>query len=329
MEKMRAVVFEETGEPNVLHISEVEKPIPNPEQLLVKVHAAGVNRADTLQRKGKYPPPKGDSAILGLEIAGDVVAVGDKVQNFTLGERVFGLVGGGAYAEYCLLDAKLAMKMPLNWGYTYAASIPEAFLTANETIFELGRLRSNQSLLLHAAASGVGTAGIQMANVVGARVFATVGTQEKCERLFALGVSAVVNYKEIDFLPWVMEKTDQQGVDVVEDFVGTNNFERNLAALKTGGRLIQVATMSGAMANIDLRVIMSKRLSVIGSVMRSRSLADKQEITQRFVERWWESLIIGEIRPIIDCIYDWNDVVKAHERIESNVNIGKIVLKII
>lgn len=326
MEKMRAVVFDNVGEADVLYIGEVAKPFPNPFQLLVRVYAAGINRADTLQRKGKYPAPKGDSDILGLEIAGEVIAMGDQVRNFIQGERVFGLVGGGGYAEYCLLDSKMAMKMPSNWDYSYAASIPEAFLTANETVFELGKLCSEQNLLLHAAASGVGTTAIQMAKVAGARVFATVGSKEKCERLMSLGVTAVTNYKEVDFLPWVMEKTENQGVDVVEDFVGANNFERNLAALKTGGRLIQVATMSGAITNIDLRILMSKRLTLIGSVMRSRSLSDKQDITSRFVQRWWDSLITGEIVPIIDSVYDWHEVVKAHERMESNANIGKIVL---
>jgi putative PIG3 family NAD(P)H quinone oxidoreductase len=328
IEKMHAVVFDKFGEPNVLYIGNVDKPIPGPGQILVKVHATALNRADTLQRRGKYPPPAGDSTIMGLEIAGLVAAVGKNVENFKLDDKVFGLVGGGGYAEYCLLDAQMAMKMPSNWDFTYAAAIPEVFLTANETAFELGQLQTGQDLLLHAAASGVGTTIIQMAKNSGANVYATVGSEEKATFVLQLGATAVANYKTTDFLPWIMQQTNQRGVDVVEDFVGKDNFTRNLAALKAEGRLIQVATMSGATTEIDLRTLMSKRLHLIGSVMRSRSLVDKRAITKRFIDRWWDKLIAGEIKPTIDKVYDWHDVIAAHERMESNANIGKIVLKI-
>lgn len=329
IEKMHAVVFDKFGDPEVMYIGTAERPIPTADQLLIKVHATALNRADTLQRRGKYPPPAGDSTIMGLEVAGEVVAAGPDVNNFILGDRVFGLVGGGGYADYCLLDAQMAMRMPADWDYVYAAAIPEVFLTANETVFELGQLLSGQDLLLHAAASGVGTAVIQMATSIGANVYATVGSEEKGEFVSQLGAKAYTNYKTTDFLPWVMQQTNQQGVDVVEDFVGKDNFARNLSALKPAGRLVQVATMSGATTEIDLRILMSKRLHVIGSVMRSRGLTDKRAITKRFVDRWWDKLTSRKIKPIIDKVYDWQNVVEAHERMESNANIGKIVLKIV
>lgn len=323
---MQAIKFDQPGNPEVLYIGTVPQPELTADALLVKVQATALNRADTLQRRGLYPAPAGDSEILGLEIAGIVVELGKNVKNFTVGDRVFGLVGGGGYAEYCLLDAKMAMKMPDHWDYSYAAAIPEVFLTANETIFELGKLQTNQQLLLHAAASGVGTTAIQMAKLIGAKVYATVGNEEKCQMVLALGATAALNYKTHDFLPWILELTEEQGVDVVEDFVGKDNFERNLAALKTGGRLIQVATMSGAEVGLDLRLLMRKRLQIIGSVMRSQSWSNKRDITQRFIQRWWQALIAEDIKPIIDKVYPWSEVVSAHQRMEQNLNIGKIIL---
>jgi putative PIG3 family NAD(P)H quinone oxidoreductase len=306
----------------------VPRPIPQPDQLLVKVHATALNRADTLQRRGKYPPPAGESTLLGLEIAGVVVAVGPHVREFKPGQRVFGLVGGGGYAEYCLLDQGVAMPMPDDWDFVKAAAVPETFLTANETVFELGQLKTGESLLIHAAASGVGTAAIQMAHAIGAQVYATVGSDIKCEKVLALGATAAVNYKTTDFVTWIMQQTEGTGVDVVEDFVGKDYLMKNLSVLKTGGRLIQVSTMSGAITEIDLRVLMSKRLQLIGSVMRSRSLQDKREITTRFKKRWLPMLVDGTIQPIIDRVYPWQDVVAAHTHMESNENIGKIILKV-
>lgn len=328
-EKMHAIVFDDFGGPNVLYIGRVDKPVPGPGQLLVKVSATALNRADTLQRRGKYPSPAGDSTIMGLEIAGEVAAVNQDIKNFKVGDRVFGLVGGGGYAEFCLIDAQMAMKMPANWNYSYAAAIPEVFLTANETVFELGQLQSGQDLLLHAAASGVGTTIIQMAKNINANTYATVGSEEKAAFVLQLGAKAAINYKTTDFLAWIMHQTSDHGVDMVEDFVGKDNFTRNLAALKAEGRLIQVATMSGATAEIDLRLLMGKRLHILGSVMRSRTLADKRAITKRFIDRWWNKLVNGEIKPVIDKVYDWHDVIAAHEHMESNANIGKIVLQIL
>jgi putative PIG3 family NAD(P)H quinone oxidoreductase len=325
---MQAIIFTHPGEPSVLHKTEIARPIPQSEQILIKVHATALNRADTLQRQGKYPPPPGESEILGLEIAGEAVAVGSGVHDIKVGQRLFGLVAGGGYAEYCLLDHAMAIPIPDDWDYIQAAAIPENFFTANETIFELGRLKAGETLLIHAAASGVGTAAIQMACIVGAQVYATAGSALKCEKVLALGATAAVNYKTTDFVPWLMQQTGEQGVDVVEDFVGKAYLMKNLSVLKPGGRLIQVATMSGAMAEIDLRVLMSKRLQLIGSVMRNRSVQDKRAITARFKQRWWPMLCKGAIQPVIDSVYSWDDVSAAHARMEANENIGKIVLKI-
>lgn len=303
-------------------------PVASPTQLLVKVGAAGVNRADILQRWGHYPPPAGESPVLGLEIAGTVVDKGCEVTGYDIGDRVFGLVAGGGYAEYCLLEAQLAIKTPLDWEDCYAAAIPEIFLTANETVFELGHLAPGESLLLHAALSGVGTAIIQMAGYIGACVYGTVSTDEKVAAALALGATAALNYKKNDFLPWILEKTEGKGVNLVQDFIGQDYFSQNVQALAEGGRLLQVATMSGSKAELDLRLLMKKRLHIIGSVMRSRSLGDKIGIKERFMSRWWPLLENKTIAPVIDRVYEWKDAEMAHQRMIKNENLGKIVLSL-
>jgi putative PIG3 family NAD(P)H quinone oxidoreductase len=325
---MQAIICTAAGDTDVLQFGQIACPEPQPHQLLVRVYATALNRADILQRRGKYPPPVGESSILGLEIAGEVVAIGANVTQHKIGDHVFGLVGGGGYAQYCVIDEYLAMPIPTDWDYQTAAAVPEAFLTANETVFELGQLQTGESLLLHAAASGVGTAVIQMAKMIQAMVYATAGSDDKCAAVIALGATAAINYKITDFEKWILKQTQEQGVDVVEDFIGQTYFQKHLQVLKPGGRLIQVATMSGTQAELDLRILMSKRLQIIGSVMRSRSLADKRAITQRFQKRWWQALTTGQITPVIDSIFSWQDMAQAHQRMEANQNIGKIVIKI-
>lgn len=323
---MRAITISAPGGPEVLRLTDIPEPTPNPEQLLVRVRATALNRADTLQRRGHYPPPRGESDILGLELAGEVEAVGAATQGFNVGDRVFGLIGGGGYAEKALIDYRMAMPMPTDWNFVEAAAVPEVFLTANETLFTLGQLAPGETVLIHAGASGVGTAGIQMAKHIGAQVLATAGAPEKIARLTALGVDAGINYKTEDFALRVRELTHQRGVELVQDFIGAAYWQRNLQCLKVGGRLVLVGLMGGAKIEANLGLILSNRLHIIGSVMRSQSLEDKIAITQRFRERWLPLLAQRVIRPIIDTTFPLAEAAAAHQYMEDNRNVGKIML---
>ena len=323
---MKAVNIDTFGGPEVLVLREYPEPIPNDEQLLIKVKACALNRADTLQRKGHYPPPPGESNILGLEIAGEVVAVGAKVTEFKKGARVFGLVGSGAYAQYCCLDAQMAMPIPDGLADVQAAAIAEVFLTANEALFTLGNLNKGESVLIHAGASGVGTAAIQLARLCGAHVYVTAGSREKVDLALGLGASAGINYHEQAFAPWIDKLTTGIGVDVVLDFIGADYLEDNLKVLKTKGRLVHIALLGGDQANISLRTVLFKRLQLKGLVMRAQSLAEKRAFTQRFKDRWLSCFTDAQLKPIIDSTYPLSEVVQAHQRMEANLNAGKIVL---
>lgn len=325
---MKAIVRDRDGGPEVLQLSEVAPPQPTQTQLLVDVKATALNRADLIQRRGGYPPPPGESEILGLEIAGTVLGMGAAVTGFIEGDRVFGLVGGGGYAEQAVIDYRMAMCVPDEWSFEEAAAVPEVFFTANENIFTLGQLTDGESILIHAGGSGVGTAGIQIAHHVGARVFVTAGTPNKIDNCKALGAIAGINYKESDFVAEIERLTDGDGVDVVLDFIGAPYLARNLQILKTKGRLLQVGLMGGAAAEIDLGIVMRKRLQVIGSVMRPQSLDEKIAITQRFVQRWLPTLKAGTLRSVIDSVYPLAQAREAHEYMEANRNFGKIILKI-
>jgi len=324
---MKAIVLKGHGGRDMLTLGDIPQPQPQPEQLLIRVHASALNRADILQRKGHYPAPEGDSEILGLEIAGDVVAWGDSVEGFKPGQRVFGLVGGGGYSEYCLLDHKMAMLIPERLSYEQAAAVPEAFFTANETVIRLGELKAGERILIHAGASGVGSAAVQLAKQVGAEVYFTASSQEKIQWVMTLGAMVGINYKSEDFVERIMTLTDQQGVDVIEDFVGADYFLKNLQVLKPQGRLIQVGLMGGSRCEIDLGLLLMKRLQIKGSAMRNQSLSEKRQITARFYGQWYAALEKGIIKPLIDSVYTLDDVALAHEHMESNLNCGKIVLK--
>jgi putative PIG3 family NAD(P)H quinone oxidoreductase len=281
-----------------------------------------------MQRTGNYPPPPGESDILGLELAGEVEAVGTAVKDIKPGDRVFGLVGSGGYAEKAVIDARMAMPIPAGWSFAEAAAVPEVFFTAQETMFTLGQLKEGETVLIHAGASGVGTAGIQMARETGARVFVTAGSAEKIQRCIELGAAAGCNYKERDFADWVKDATKGQGVDLIEDFIGAAYWEKNLRSLKTGGRLVLVGLMGGVKIEANLGLIMTKRLQIFGSVLRSRSLADKITITQRFRAKWLPLLAAGRIKPIIDRVFPLAQAAEAHRYMEENRNFGKIILSV-
>ncbi len=325
---MRAIRCAKPGGPEVVELTEVADPIPGPVQLLVRVRASALNRADTMQRRGAYPPPPGESDILGLELAGEVEAVGSAVHNFGPGDRVFGLVGSGGYAEKAVIDARMAIPIPDGWSFRQAAAVPEVYFTAQETIFTLGGLKAGETILIHAGASGVGTAGIQMARETGARILITAGSADKIRRCLELGAEAGCNYHEQDFAGWVREQTQGRGVDLIEDFIGAAYWDRNLRSLKTGGRLVLVGLMGGVKVETNLGLILSKRLQVFGSVLRSRPLEEKIEITRRFRQTWLPLLTAGKIRPVIDTVFPLAQAAAAHHYMEDNRNFGKIVLTV-
>ena len=325
---MKAVIRTGDGGTDVLKIKEIPPPQPTETQLLVDVKATALNRADLIQRRGGYPPPPGESEILGLEIAGTVSGIGENVTAFNIGDRVFGLVGGGGYAEKAVIDHRMAIPIPSDWSFEEATAVPEVFFTANENIFTLGKLTKRETILIHAGGSGVGSAGIQIAHHAGAKVFVTAGTTEKINKCIELGAKAGINYKETDFTDEISRLTNGDGVDVVLDFIGAKYLQPNLNILKTKGRLLQVGLMSGSETDINLGIVMRKRLKIIGSVMRPQSLEEKIAITQRFVERWLPELKAGTLRPIIDTVFTLEQVQEAHEYMEANRNFGKILLKI-
>lgn len=323
---MKAIILSGFGATDVLEMVDVEAPKPGDEQLLIRVHAAGMNRADLLQRRGKYLPLPGESTILGLEIAGEVAALGKNVTRFNKGDRVFGLVGGGAYAEYCVINQSLAMPIPDNFNYEMAAAVAEAFITANEAVFVLGELKSNENLLVHAAGSGVGTALVQMANYKGVNVYGTAGNQTKIDAAYQLGAKQVFNYKTDNFAE---QLTNQHlKMDVIADFIGAEYLSLHLNLLNKQGRLIGIGLMGGSKAEINLRILQENLLQLKGFRLRIRTLQEKIIFTQRFQKDWLPVLTAGEIKPIIHAIYPLHEVRAAHKVMEKNLNIGKIILSI-
>jgi tumor protein p53-inducible protein 3 len=327
-ELMKAVLVTEPGGAENLKLDAWQKPVPERNQVLVKVKATALNRADILQRQGKYPPPKGASPILGLEIAGEVVACGKEVKRWKTGDKVFGLLPGGGYAEYAVIHEEMAMPLPEHMDYTEAAAIPEVFLTAFQALSWLGRLEKGERILIHAGASGVGTAAIQLAIEMGAEVLVTASSS-KHELCLKMGASHAIDYKAGPFQPEVMKYTRGSGVDVIIDFIAGPYFSQNLECLRTDGRLILLAGLGGSKAeDIDLRHILMKRLSVIGSTLRSRSLDYQIKLTKDLFAFTEERFRDKRLEPVIDKVFDWSDVVAAHRYMESNQNAGKIVLAV-
>lgn len=325
---MRAVVCRGAGGPEVLGVAELPDPEPGPEELLVRVRAAALNRADVMQRAGSYSPPPGVSPILGVEIAGEVVGMGSAVTGHALGERVCGIVGGGGYAELCPLDAEMAIAVPEGWSFVDAAALPEVFFTADTTLFELGRLAAGETVLVHAGGSGVGTACVQLARARGARAIVTAGSAEKIARAIELGAAAGWNYKEVDFVAAVLDWTGGRGVDVVEDFVGGPYLARNLAVLKDEGRLVLVGDLAGEPAEVDVLPIILRRLQILGSSMRPLPIEGKRAIARRFRERWLPAFLRGDLHPIVDRVFPFEEVAQAHAYMEADRNFGKILLEL-
>lgn len=326
--KMRAILVQEPGGPEQLVMGTTDRPICGEDELLVKVHATALNRADLMQREGKYPPPPGASSILGLEMAGIVEEVGANCQKgWKKGDRVFGLLPGGGYAEYATIPELLALPVPSGLSLEEAAAIPEVFLTAYQCLYWVGELKAGETVLIHAGASGVGTAAIQLAKKHGAQVFATVGTEEKKQFCLRIGADEVFQYRTEKFDEEILKNCD--GVDVVLDFIGASYWKQNLRVLKVDGRWVLISTLGGSkLEQISLAPILAKRLSIKATTLRSRSLQYKSQLTREFAQGVLPLIEKGEIKPVIDQIFSWKEVQKAHQYMGENKNIGKIVLVI-
>jgi putative PIG3 family NAD(P)H quinone oxidoreductase len=326
---MKAVIVTDHGAPENMEIGEVPTPEPGADEVLVKVHATALNRADTYQRKGHYPPPEGASEILGLEMAGTVAATGRGVVDWDEGDRVFALLAGGGYAEYTLVHKDMLMAMPPGLSMKEAAAIPEVFLTAYQSLHWLGGLQPEHRVLIHAGASGVGTAAIQLTRLAGAVPYVTASAP-KHALCTDLGADAAIDYESEDFAERIEALTDGAGVNVILDFIGAPYFHGNVAALATDGRIVQLATMGGAtVEEVSLRDLMAKRAQLLATTLRSRSLAYKIELTQEFAGDVLPRFVQGDLQPVIDSVYDWTDVADAHRRMENNRNAGKIVLRVV
>jgi putative PIG3 family NAD(P)H quinone oxidoreductase len=308
------------GLPEVLRIAETATPSPGENEVLIRVEAAGVNRPDLLQRQGSYPPPPGASPILGLEVAGTIAAAPAQ-SRWKAGDRVCALVPGGGYAEYCVTPDPHCLPMPAGLSMEEAAGIPENYFTVWANVFQIGGLQSGERILVHGGASGIGTTAIQLAREFGATVFATAGTAEKCRACEALGARAI-NYREQDFV------AEARGVDLILDMVGAPYAPRNIECLAPRGRLVQIAVQQGAAATVNLAKIMQKRLTVTGSTMRPRTVADKAQIARELEKHVWPLLESGRVKVIVDRVFPFADVVSAHRYLEAGAHIGKVILSL-
>lgn len=327
---MRAVRFAGSGGVEVIEITEVVKPQAVADKVLVRVRAAGINRADVLQRKGNYPAPPGAlSDVPGLEFAGEVVEVGDEVQRWKAGQRVFGITGGGAQSEYIVAPENHLAEIPANLNYTEAASVPEAFITAHDALTTNGHIRTGEYVCVHAVASGVGLAALQIAKSAGAFVIGTSRTAEKLERAreYGLDWSAATNGDgALVFINAVNTFTGNHGVDLIIDLVGASLFKANLEALRSRGRIVLIGTLGGAHAELDWRAVMSKRARLIGTVLRSRSGEEKATAMRLFEREVVPLLANGKLRTVVDSYFKFEDVKQAHKLVESNATFGKVVL---
>jgi putative PIG3 family NAD(P)H quinone oxidoreductase len=325
---MRAVIVDEPGGPEVLRIGEVEDPVPDAGEVLVRVRAAGVNRADLLQRMGRYPPPPGASPLLGLELAGEVVAVGPGCRERRLGDRVMALVTGGGYAELAAVPEAAAMTVPEGMEMTAAGGLPEAFLTAWHNLVDLGGLEAGERVLIHAGASGVGSAAIQLVRERGAHAFATAGTEEKLVFCRELGAEEAWSYREADFAEEVMSATGGEGVHLVVDFVGAPYWERNLRVLRRGGRLVLIGFLGGSKGDLDLGPVLRKSLTVRGTTLRGTPLAGKARIVEAFTAFGPARFETGRLRVPVDRVFPLEEAGAAHAYVEANRNLGKVVLEV-
>ena len=325
---MKAIICTAFGAPSVMQLGEAQKPTISENEVLVKVKATAINRADTMQRQGKYPPPAGASEILGLEMSGVIEEIGAKGSNWKKGTKVCALLAGGGYAEYVNVHKDLLIPIPEGMTFSEAAAIPEVFLTAYQALIYLANLQKGETILIHAGASGVGTAAIQIAKSIGANVIVTAskGKHSICKNL---GADLCIDYKSENFETAVLEHTNRKGVNVILDFLAASYFQKNINCLDVDGRMVMLAAMGGIKVDqLSMGKIVWKRLKIMGSTLRARTLDYKINLTKDFQNQFWTQFENKTMQPIIDSEYDWKDVVKVHERMEANLNAGKMVLRV-
>ncbi len=325
-QSMSAVEITEFGGPDVLRICRRPVPRPGPDELLVRITAAGVNRPDVMQRQGGYAPPPGASDIPGLELAGTIQAIGSKVTDWSLGEEICALVSGGGYAEFAVVPAAQALPIPAGLDAVSAAALPETMFTVWANLFTRARLAAGEVVLIHGGSSGIGTTAIQLARAFGATVVTTVGNEEKAAACLELGAALAINYRDQDFVEEIQRFTDGEGVDVILDMIGGAYLERNISLLKTEGRLAIIALMGGAKADLDLRQLLMRRLTITASTLRPRSIAQKGEIAAELRERVWPLIAAGRVRPVIHATFPLAEAAQAHHVMDASTHIGKLVL---
>lgn len=328
-EMMTAIEISTPGGPEVLVPTQRPVPVPAHDEILIRVHASGVNRPDCLQRAGAYDPPRGASDLPGLECAGEVVAVGNGVSRYSVGDRVCALLPGGGYAEYVTTPADHALPVPSGLSMVQAAALCETFFTVWTNVFDRGGLSAGEVFLVHGGSSGIGTTAIQLASHFGARVFATAGGADKCKACTDLGAEAAFNYRDMDFVKEIKAHTDGKGANLILDMVGGSYIARNLKALSMDGRLVQIAFLEGPMAEINFAHVMVRRLTITGSTLRPQSVAAKAAIAERLAQHVWPLLESGRIAPVMDQTFPLTDAAAAHARMEGSGHIGKIVLSVL
>ncbi len=328
-EPMRCVeIAEGGGPPEVLRPASRPRPAPGKGEVLIRVAAAGVNRPDVLQRQGGYPPPPGASDIPGLEVAGEIVATGEGVNEWKAGDTVCALITGGGYAEYVAAPAPQCLPIPKGLSPVEAAGLPETFFTVWTNLYERGRLQKGETLLVHGGSSGIGTTAIQIASRLGARVFITAGSADKCAACEKLGAAKAINYRETDFVEAIKALTGGKGVDVILDMVGADYIERNIRCLAAEGRLVSIGFQKGSKADVNFMPVMLKRLTITGSTLRIQSVANKGRMAAALKATVWPLIEEGAIRPVIHATFPLEKAAEAHRLMESNAHIGKIILTV-
>jgi NADPH2:quinone reductase len=325
-QRMQVIDVPQPGGPEALVLAERPVPQPAPGEVLIEVAAAGLNRADILQRRGLYPTPPGAPSYPGLEVAGTIAGIGAQATDFKVGDAVCALLQGGGYAEYCCVNAGQVLPIPGSLDMIEAASLPEAMFTVWSNVFGFGRLQPGESLLVHGGSSGIGVAAIQLAAALGHTVFATAGSADKCRFCESLGARRAIDYKSEDFVAEIAKETGGRGVDVVFDMVGGSYVPRNLQVLATEGRLVIIATQGGVKGEIDVLRIMLQRLVITGSTLRPRSVEFKRAIRDQLREKVWPLIAAGRVRPIVDSVFALAEASMAHARMESGEHMGKIIL---
>lgn len=323
---MQYVAVREPGAADVLHLAEGSLPVPADDEVLIRVSAAGVNRPDVLQRLGHYPPPPGASPVLGLEVAGEVAAIGKQVSRWQPGDWVCALVNGGGYAEYAVAPATQCLPIPAGLSLVESAALPETAFTVWHNLWQRAALRSGETLLVHGGSSGIGTLAIQLAAAMGVTVYATAGSEQKCKVCEELGAAKAINYKQQDFVATVKDLTGGRGVDVILDMVGGEYVQRNFAAAARDARLVSIAFLEGSRVNIDLMPLMMKRLTLTGSTLRGQSTKVKAQIARELELQLWPLLAQGKVKPLISGQFAFSEAAQAHSLMESGQLIGKVVL---